>query len=100
MENTDMLWSLMEVNDRRQCFTDLLTTNDCEVTFTKVDGSVRVMNCTLRSEALPARDAKSLNEARENNPDVIKVYDLDQSAWRSFRVANVTNIIITPQEHA
>jgi len=99
MENPDILWPLMEPQDRRQYFTDLLAANDCEVTFTKVDGAVRVMNCTLRSEALPARDAKSLNEARESNPDVIKVYDLDQAAWRSFRVANVTKIAVNSQEN-
>jgi hypothetical protein len=98
MENSDILWPLIEPQDRRQYFTDLLVANDCEVTFTKVDGSVRIMNCTLRPDALPARDDKSLNESRETNAEVIKVYDLAQSAWRSFRVANVTNITVKSQE--
>jgi hypothetical protein len=100
MEESGTLWSLLETSGRREYFTDLLSANDCEVTFTKVDGSVRVMNCTLRSEALPARDPASLNESRESNPEVIKVFDLDKQSWRSFKVANVTNIAINSQENA
>jgi len=72
---------------------DLLHNNDCEVTFTKLDGSVRVMPCTLRSEALPAK----LNESKKTkakNETVISAYCLDKQEWRSFKVANVTKIEI------
>jgi WYL_2, Sm-like SH3 beta-barrel fold len=99
MNKPDILWPLLEDTDRRQYFTDLLSANDCEVTFTKVDGTIRVMNCTLRSEALPDRESTSLTETREKNPDVITVFDLDKQSWRSFKVANVTNIAVqTTQE--
>ena len=76
----------------------LLHNNDCEVTFTKVDGSVRIMPCTLRSEALPPVTEKVLNETgstRKLNTEVISAYCLDKREWRSFRVANVTNIEVT-----
>ena len=62
------------------------------VTFTKVDGSVRTMPCTLMAEALPARDATKLHETREYNPKTMSVWCLDKSEWRSFRTANVTHI--------
>jgi len=70
---------------------DLLSNNDCEVTFTKVDGSVRVMPCTLRAAALPAKLTES---KRTKNESVISAWCLDKSEWRSFKVANVTKIEI------
>ena len=70
----------------------LLWEHQCEVTFTKVDGSVRVMPCTLKAEALPARDAEKLHETRLLNHKAISAWCLDKSEWRSFRTANVTHI--------
>jgi hypothetical protein len=71
---------------------DLLHQNDCEVTFTKVDGSVRVMPCTLRTAAMPARDVEKFHSTRPLNETVISAFCLDKNEWRSFRVANVTNV--------
>jgi hypothetical protein len=70
---------------------NLLQNNNCEVTFTKVDGSVRVMPCTLRADALPAKLTES-TRTRTENRSVISVWCLDKSEWRSFKVANVTDI--------
>lgn len=71
---------------------ELLYKNDCEVTFTKVDGTVRVMPCTLREEAMPERDAAKFHETRVVNENVISAFCLDKNEWRSFRVENVTDI--------
>jgi hypothetical protein len=71
---------------------ELLYKNDCEVTFTKVDGSARVMPCTLREAAMPQRDADKFHETRVVNENVISAFCLDKNEWRSFRVANVTDI--------
>lgn len=73
---------------------DLLWEHQCEVTFTKVNGETRVMPCTLMKDALPARDAATLHETREYNPSVLKVWCLDKSEWRSFKIANVKRIKI------
>lgn len=70
----------------------LLWEHQCEVTFTKVDGSVRSMPCTLMASALPARDATKLHETRIYNPKTMSVWCLDKSEWRSFRTANVTHV--------
>jgi hypothetical protein len=57
-----------------------------EVTFTKKDGTERVMKCTLRSDLLPPQtDLEEHVEKRKPNPDVISVWDLDAKGWRSFR---------------
>jgi hypothetical protein len=71
---------------------ELLYKNDCEVTFTKVDGGVRVMPCTLREEAMPQRDVEKFHQTRTVNEKVISAFCLDKNEWRSFRVANVTDI--------
>ena len=70
---------------------DLLHNNNCEVTFTKIDGSVRVMPCTLQAEALPARLTES-KKTKATNDKVISAYCLDKSEWRSFKVANVIQV--------
>ena len=73
---------------------DLLHKHDCEVTFTKVDGTERVMPCTLREEAMPQRDVEKFHQTRVINENVISAFCLDKNEWRSFRVANVKNIKI------
>lgn len=76
---------------------DLLTTANCSITFTKVNGEVRTMPCTLRESAIPARPVDSVsksNEKRLRTLDTLSVWCLDKQEWRSFRVANVTRVEI------
>jgi hypothetical protein len=76
----------------------MLRTGVCEVTFTKIDGSVRVMPCTLDPAVVPPAPApKILAEdeqarVRKSNPDNLSVWCTDKQEWRSFRVANVTSV--------
>lgn len=74
----------------RQELEQLLSTSVCEVTFTKVNGEVRVMPCTLKEELLPAKsDTKPSTTLPASN---ISVWCTDKNQWRSFRVANVTEV--------
>jgi hypothetical protein len=82
----------LDIQERHRDIQDLLWKHQCEVTFTKVDGSVRTMPCTLMASALPARDASKLHETRLYKPETLSVWCLDKSEWRSFRTANVTHI--------
>lgn len=73
----------------------LLKQGLCEVTFTKVDGTVRTMPCTLNEALLPPakhEDPLSTKKVREINEAVIVAYCTDKQAWRSFRVENVISI--------
>lgn len=70
----------------------LLGKHQCEVTFTKVDGSERTMPCTLKSELLPVRELKEHHSTKVINYKNLSVWCLDKSEWRSFRTANVTHI--------
>jgi len=59
----------------------------------EVDGSTRVMPCTLREEALPPKVEKlTESKPRAKNESLISAYCLDKQEWRSFKVANVTNV--------
>ena len=69
-----------------------------EVTFTKVDGTVRTMPCTLNEAMLPvveqivpAPDAPP-PRVKKHNPAVMSVFCTDKGEWRSFRVENVISI--------
>lgn len=69
-----------------------------EVTFRKVDGTVRVMPCTLNEALLPAvtqivptADAPS-PRVKKHNPAVMSVFCTDRQEWRSFRIENVISI--------
>jgi len=45
----------------------------CEVTFTKADGTERVMKCTLSKSILPPDNRQVLTET-EGNPNVVAVW--------------------------
>ena len=80
--------SLAEFHD---ILKDLLLENNCEITFTKKDGTERVMPCTLQAEVLPEILTES-TRTKEKNMETINVWCLDKQAWRSFRVENVKSI--------
>jgi len=79
----------------REQLSELLRTGECVVEFTKVNGEVRTMPCTLDPQIVPpAPESKVLAEGevakvKKENPDVMSVWCLDKKEWRSFRIANV-----------
>lgn len=82
----------MNAEERYEFLRTVLKT-DCKVTFTKVDGSMRTMPCTLRTDALPEMPLTESNRrTRSYNPEVLSVWCLDRNEWRSFRVMNVTKV--------
>jgi hypothetical protein len=66
-----------------------------EVTFKKVDGSTRVMRCTLAPQYLPKSYSENIEEQNnekefhQKNGDVIAAWDVQKGGWRSFRVDSV-----------
>ena len=75
---------------------DLLRESICEVTFKKVDGELRVMPGTLKSDVLPPKPVLLEGEVaktRAKAPGVISVWSLDRKEWRSFRVANIVSVV-------
>lgn len=71
---------------------DLLRESIAEITFTKMDGTIRVLHGTLMPEHLPPlpTDASLLIQSkRDENPKILAVWDMDKEDWRSFRLDTV-----------
>ena len=67
------------------------------VTFTKVDGSERVMKCTLMSEYVPNTGNSASNQVllqETGNDSNISVWDVEANGWRSFRISSVKSITL------
>lgn len=64
------------------------------VVFTKMDGTVRSMNCTLNKLLIPIDKAPkgTGSEKLKEDKTTIRVFDTNLQDWRSFKVASVTNI--------
>lgn len=69
----------------------LLEKQTVRVTFTKADGSDRVMNCTLNKDVVVPY-IKATDSSKIVNNNVVAVWDVDKSAWRSFRIDSVKEI--------
>lgn len=86
----------------------LLGKQEITVRFVKADGTERDMRCTLNWELIPSPPQKlstvpvdgiviesakkPRKEPKEPDPAVIKVYDLEAQAWRSFRMDRLKKI--------
>lgn len=67
----------------------LLTEQNVKITFTKKDGTERVMNCTLDPNVLPLVESVQDQREKSKEKDYIAVYDTDIKAWRSFIIKSV-----------
>jgi hypothetical protein len=69
-----------------------------KVTFTKADGTVRLMAATLDPQLLPVVEIKESAPSdkpakpRKENTTSVRVYDVEINEWRSITWANITNI--------
>jgi hypothetical protein len=61
---------------------------DIRVTFTKSDGSTRILNGTWNEDVagLPSDEGESTEHVYN---DLIKIFDINISAWRSFKPSRV-----------
>ena len=74
----------------------VLSTGPLTVVFTKVDGTERVMRCTLNPEELPPVVIKEGAKPRKETTSTkaLRVFDLEKKEWRSFTIKNVKRIIL------
>lgn len=86
MENTSTKYTRGEILDFMALSPEVM------VEFTKKDGTVRNMLCTRDSQLIPAEHTPSAESKVKENPDVIRVFDLQKQGWRSFRIDSVTLI--------
>lgn len=69
-----------------------LRENRAIVEFTKADGTVRSMLCSLRSEDLPPPVERKTDRVRPENTDTLSVFDLEKGEWRSFRIDRLIQV--------
>ncbi len=67
---------------------EFLSEGEVTVDFTKIDGAPRTMNCTTSEEIIPVQNIVK-ESSKKKNDEVAVVWDLDKSAWRSFRLDSV-----------
>jgi hypothetical protein len=58
------------------------------IEFSKSDGTIRKMRATLNSNLFAY---KAANTERKRNENVLPVWDMDKSGWRSFRFHNLVS---------
>lgn len=68
----------------------------CTVSFKKLNGETRIMECTLQFQVLNevTKDlpTKKTDTVKKENPNTLSVWDLNANGWRSFRVDRVFDI--------
>ena len=73
----------------------LLKNKTVTITFTKKDGSTRVMRCTRDSSVIPLAKLPKEDPAKPAKTptgDAVQAFDLDLNEWRAFNTANITRI--------
>lgn len=63
--------------------------NPVEIAFYKSDGTVRQMKCTLKASVVPPISDPKISDT------LCTVWDIDISAWRSFKFENLKAINFT-----
>ena len=97
MPNPSGKWNEQEWSAFREFLRMVLAKQTVEVTFTKVNGDIRVMECTLNPEVLPKVVVNEDKPKREKkNPETsLAVYDVKAEGWRSFVIKNVNKVLYT-----
>jgi hypothetical protein len=72
----------------KQDLTNLLKENVLQVTFTKKDGTERVMTCTLLKDIVPKYEKKT-EKVKKINENVLSVWDIEKDSFRSFKADSI-----------
>lgn len=70
---------------------DKLRQHYAEITFTKKDGTDRIMKCTLREGEIVPYEKKT-ERTREPKDNLLAVWDLEAAAWRSINIDTIKNV--------
>lgn len=77
----------------------LLKNNVVNVEFTKTDGNIRFMECTLIPEFIPkGPSVKEEQPGKKLNENVLSVWDTEKNDWRSFRINSLKKVKVLENE--
>lgn len=63
------------------------------ITFTKKDGTERVMKCTLKQDIAIPHERKT-ERVKEPKDDLLPVWDIETGAWRTITIPNILTVEI------
>jgi len=88
-------WTDKDWDKLTEWLNGVLKINPITITFTKKDGTERVMKCTLDPKLLPKVESKIVTEdkkPRKENTTSMRVFDLEKNEWRSFTIKSIKHI--------
>lgn len=88
-------WNQPEWDHFSKWISGVLKETVVKITFTKKDGTERVMNCTLDPKVLPLVETHKPKSEQDKSKDYIAVYDTEVKAWRSFITKSVKSFEFT-----
>jgi len=71
---------------------NMLQSGVVKVNFTKKDGEVREMSCTLIDSYIPEENKPKGSSERKLSESTLRVFDINAKGWRSFVLANVNSV--------
>lgn len=74
----------------REWIINLLSNSTITITFTKKDGTERIMKCTRNTAFIPTEQLPK--EGSTESTSAVPVFDLDAQGWRSFIPSNIIRI--------
>jgi hypothetical protein len=78
---------------------ELLSKCIATVVFEKKDGTIREMKCTLKEDICSLKE--NITEThpttihRKENDNALSVWDMEKSAWRSFRIDSIKEVSLS-----
>lgn len=72
----------------KETLREKLGSSVCKIKFTKQDGTIREMLCTLKSDIVVPHEKKT-DRVKVVSEDVLAVWDCEKNAWRSFRYDSI-----------
>jgi hypothetical protein len=84
-----------DTEDTQEWLKGLLRGTTAEVTFTKTDGTDRVMLCTLNENIVPKVERDESKPVKTFSNEALRVWDLEKEAWRSFRWNSIKSVNFT-----
>jgi len=83
---------VFDTSESKNWLKSVLTEQVATVTFTKKDGTERILKCTLNSNTIPTQFAPKEDSTRAKNDEVLAVFDVESQGWRSFRWDSVKRV--------
>lgn len=84
---------LNSLQGKKEVLQTLLRNATATVTFTKKDGTERVMQCTLQ-EGVAIPHEKKTDRVKEPKEELLPVWDIEAEAWRTVTIPNIIKVEI------